>query len=710
MNGAVSCRRPPQDRRHTLICVSRFRFMTAGAFAAAALLPALHRPACGADNDPLPAAGYDWTAFHLGGHLGYAWGNSDWTARAIGAPAPTLAGGSLDLAQPIDSFRESGSFLEGVQAGYTHMLANRIVIGVEVDATFPAYPDPISGFGVGGATTVSNGAERHGENVLASGTGRVRIGYAPGDWLYYGTGGLAWSHDELTLTRTADDTAESRRLTRWGWAAGAGFEAPLAPRWTARLEYLLKDYSASPIDFPSGAQRFSSDLSLQELRLGLNYRLGDDADGSQKDAPGPAARDAIAIHGQATVVEQGYPAFRSPYEGDNSLPAVALGRETADVGLFVGFRLWKGAEAWINPEIDQGFGVGNSHGAAGYVSGEAYKMGDAYPYARIQRYFVRQTIDLGGGTETVDADLTQFAGSQTADRLVLTAGRFFITDLFDTNKYANNPRSDFLNWALINAATFDYAADGWGSTYGAAAEWRQGCWTLRGGIFDLSVNPGGGVGSLGGVNDPTFKQFQLVGEAEERHELGGRPGRLKVTAFLENGRMGAFPDAIAYRQSHPLSDPAASINRVRRWNARSGVSLNLEQQITEDLGAFARAGWADGTLEPWDFTDMDRTVTAGVSLSGRHWDRPDDRISVGGAINGISGVHQHFLNLGGLGVIVGDGRLPHPGLEKTLEATYSYALSASTRLSLDYQFVANPAYNTDRGPITLFAGRFHWQF
>src|SRR5262249_32314805 len=159
--------------------------------------------------------------------------------------------------------------------------------------------------------------------------------------------------------------------------------------------------------------------------------------------------------------------------------------------------------------------VGNSHGVAGFPSAEAYKMGSAYPYARVQRFFVRQTIDLGGKTETVDGDLNQFAGSRTADRILLTLGRFAAVYLFDTNKYANNAKSDFLNWSAINAGNFDYAGDGSGYTYGAAAEWYQGRFTLRGGIFDLSKTPAGGVSPLGGTLDPTFSQLQLVGEIEE---------------------------------------------------------------------------------------------------------------------------------------------------------------------------------------------------
>jgi high affinity Mn2+ porin len=651
----------------------------------------------------------DWSGFYLGGHLGYAWGSSNWTARQGGTP---LASGSLNFAQPIDLFKESGSFFEGLQIGYNYMLANRIVIGAEADASFPSFPNPVTGLSIGGASTFSSpplGAESYSENVLASGTLRARIGYAPGNWLFYGTGGLAWTVDKFTLTQLASGAAESAQAWRLGWAAGAGAEVPVAPHWTASLQYLFTGYGNSSVTFPSAAQRFNSDLSLQELRLGLNYRFVEDARVSQKDSATSAKPDMdnINFHAQFTGTWQGYPAIRSPYQGTNSLPGGGEGRETTDATLFAGLRLWKGAELWINPEIDQGFGVGDTHGAAGFPSAEAYKMGSAYPYARVQRFFVRQTIDLGGETEKVEADLNQFAGSQTANRLVLTAGRFYITDLFDTNKYANNPKADFLNWSLVNAGTFDYAGDSWGSTYGAAAEWYQGRFTLRGGVFDLSRTPAGGVSPLGGVNDPTFKQFEFVGEIEERHELWGQPGKLKITAYLENGRMGAYADAIALAQ---MTGQPADINAVRRNTSRPGVSLNLEQQVTEDVSVFARAGWADGNVEPWDFTDIDRTVSAGVSISGKQWGRPDDRVGIAGVVNGISGIHEAFFNAGGLGILVGDGQLPHPGLEKIIEAYYSYALSSSTKLSLDYQFIGNPGYNTDRGPANFFAGRVHWQF
>jgi len=417
--------------------------------------------------------------------------------------------------------------------------------------------------------------------------------------------------------------------------------------------------------------------------------------------------DRLNFHAQTTLVEQAYPTFRSPYEGTNSLPGTGEGRQTFDATLYAGARLWQGAELWFNPEIDQGLGLADTHGVAGFPSAESYKLGSDYPYARIQRAFVRQTINLGGETEKVDADINQFAGSQTADRLVLTIGVFSIIDIFDTNRYANNPKTDFLNWTIINAGTFDYAGDGWGYTYGAAAEWYQGRWTLRGGVFDLSTTPAGGVSPTAAFLDPTFDQLQLIGEIEERHELWGQPGKIKITGFLSRGRAGEFANAVELAQ---LTGQPADINAVRSYTSRPGVSINLEQQVTDTLGVFARAGWADGNVEPWDFTDVDRTVSGGISLSGKQWGRPNDTVGIAGVINGISGVHEAFLDAGGLGILVGDGQLPHPEPEQIFETYYSYALTPSTHLSLDYQFVANPGYNADRGPVNVFSGRLHWQF
>jgi high affinity Mn2+ porin len=659
---------------------------------------------------PPLAAAYDWSGFYVGGHLGLADGNSNWTANPTQAGLPATSG-SLSLFIPPNIFFESGSFLAGVQGGYNYMLSNRVVIGVEADASFPPFPDA-NGLSITGSSNFNSpviGPATLSETALSFGTVRGRIGYAPGSWLFYATGGFAWTYNQQTLTQNASGGSEAPFLWRFGWAAGAGVEVPIAPSWTARAEYLWTGYPTTSVSYPFLGQRISSDFSLQELRIGLNYRFGADSSPTLavKASPFAPLADIVAFHGQATIVDQGYPSFRSPYEGPNSLSGGGQNRETSDLTLFAGVRLWQGAEFWANPEIDQGFGLNDTHGVAGFLSAEAYKLGDAYPYARIQRAFLRQTINLGGDTEKVDADINQFAGSRSSDRLVLTVGRFSIADIFDTNKYANNPKVDFLNWTVINAGTFDYAGDGWGYSYGAAAEWYQGRWTLRAGIFDLSATPAGGVSPFSFGLDSTFQQFQMVGEIEERHELWGQPGKIKITGFLSRGNAGQFSDAVALTQVTGLP---ADINAVRSYTSRPGVSINLEQQVTETLGVFLRAGWADGNIEPWDFTDVDRTVSGGISLNGKSWGRPDDTIGVAGVINGITSEHVAFLNAGGLGILIGDGQLTNYGLEKIFEAYYSYALTPSTRFSLDYQFVSNPGDNADRGPVNAFAARYHWQF
>ena len=170
--------------------------------------------------------------------------------------------------------------------------------------------------------------------------------------------------------------------------------------------------------------------------------------------------------------------------------------------------------------------------------------------------------------------------------------------------------------------------------------------------------------------------------------------------------MGSFEDAIALAA---VTGGPANIAAVRQYQSRTGISMNIEQEITSGLGAFVRAGWADGNVEPYEFTDVDRTVAAGLSASGKLWARPDDAIGLAGVVNGISSVHQAFLNAGGLGILVGDGMLPHPGPEQIMETYYSLPVSIF-RLSFDYQFIANPGYNRDRGPASVMAMRLHAQF
>lgn len=409
--------------------------------------------------------------------------------------------------------------------------------------------------------------------------------------------------------------------------------------------------------------------------------------------------ERLAAHGQATLVEQNATGFDSPYAGPNSLTPRAHG-ETFDLTLYLGASPWRGAEVWVNPEVDQGFGLDDTLGVAGFPSGEAYKVGRSHPYLRLQRLFLRQTINLGGAREQADADANQLAGSHTANRLVLTAGKISVGDIFDTNQYAHDPRADFLNWTAIDAGTFDYAADAWGYTVGAAAEWYQDGWVLRAGLFDLSNVPNSEH------LEPGLHELQGIVELERGYRIGGRPGRVRVTGFDSHGRMALLKDALALAET---TGQPVELAPVRRMRSRLGADLNVEQQLTEELGLFARAGGAAGNVETYEFTDVDQAVSGGLSLAGTRWHRAQDTIGLALIRNQISAERQRYFAAGGLGILVGDGQLPHPQAEQILETYYKLAVLQQFQVTFDYQFIRNPAYNSDRGPVSVFALRLHLQ-
>ena len=646
------------------------------------------------------SSNYNWTGFYTGTHLDYQAGQSRWVGNQFDAA------GVLSLGKGYDFSSGTGSYAIGFQGRYDYMAASNYVLGLEGDIWFP---NTLSGSQT--FSTLAVGTATYSETAQFSGTLRARLGYAARNWLFYVTGGFAWSFDQFARTQILSAPAgsnlaagigESQSLIpRYGGAVGAGVEVALNDKWSGRIEYLFLDYANRDVAFPLAVQHFDSSLALQTGRVGLDYKLGGTSIEKDIFTKSIAALelDRFAFHGQSTFIEQYAAPFRSPYIGPQSL-SPNQGRESLDFMYFVGAKLWKGAEVWIDPEFNQGFGLSNTKGIAGFPSGASFKVGSDVPYARIQRFFLRQTVDLGGKSQKVEADQNQFAGSNTTDRLVFTVGKFSISDVFDQNKYAQNPRKDFMNWALIDTGSYDYAADAWGYTYGAAVEWYQGPWTLRGGVFDISTVPNGTD------LDTTFSQFQLDGEIEWRYKLRNRDGKIAVTGFLTRAKLGTYQDAISLAQA---TDAPADIAAVRRYRTRSGLSMNLEQEVLDDLGVFARAGFASGDVEPDSYTDIDRTVAAGLSLTGKRWGRPDDTVGFAAVANAITPIHAEFLNEGGLGILIGDGQLPHPGLEQIIETYYQFPIYA-WKVMFDYQFVVNPAYNRDRGPVSIAAIRLHSEF
>jgi high affinity Mn2+ porin len=431
-------------------------------------------------------------------------------------------------------------------------------------------------------------------------------------------------------------------------------------------------------------------------------------------APAPVAGDAVppeqtspedwAIHGQSTLTEQYHPAFTSPFRGANSLDPGSRADETFDATIYAGYRPWRGGEIWISPEIDQGYGLSNTLGIAAFSSAEAYKVGAAAPYVRIPQLYFRQTLDVGGAVQAVAPDQMTLGGTQTANRLVFWLGKLSVTDVFDTNQFAHDPRNDFMNWGVVDQGAFDYAADAWGFTYGSAVEWYEGWWALRAGLFDGSVTPNSKFLEL-----PLLRQFQIDLEAEARYTLFGQAGKIKLLGYQTRARLATFSELLAFFAANPNADyvQAESIRRIRN---KFGGGLNIEQPITAGLGFFLRASLDDGRTEAYDFTDIDRSLSLGFSLSGQRWARPDDTAGLAGVVNNLSKAHKDFFADGGLGVLVGDGQLRNAGPEQVLETYYSFAVIKGVHVTADYQFVNNPGYDRDRGPVNILGARLHVQY
>ena len=422
------------------------------------------------------------------------------------------------------------------------------------------------------------------------------------------------------------------------------------------------------------------------------------ADEIQPDTP-PVHED-WAIHGQITNITQHNSHFNAPYGGTNSLRSNGPTEETTDLTLFLGVRPWQGGEFWINGEVDQGFGLSNTFGVAGFPSGGAYKVGANRPYIRLPRAFLRQTIGLGGDAQSVEADANQLAGAHSANNVTLTVGKFAVTDIFDNNSYAHDPRADFLNWSMIDGSAFDYAADSWGYTYGFAAEWNQDWWTLRAGYFELSQEPNGKAANF------NFRENSPMLEAEARYDLAGKPGKVKLLGFVNRGNMGAYKDATSLANQ---TGGSPDVSQVRHFATRTGYVINLEQTLSSDTGLFARLSRNQGSKETYEFTDANQSASFGVSVKGASWKRENDTLGLACVVNALSGEAKDYFAAGGLGVLIGDGKLNYAP-EKILEAYYAFGFGLHYTASVDYQHVNNPAYNHDRGPVSIYSLRLHAQF
>jgi high affinity Mn2+ porin len=637
---------------------------------------------------PLPAAApvatsSEWNGLYVGAQAGYSQGRA---SAILSDPAPVGASNVFG--------RTDG----GLHIGYNHVLSSRLLLGAEADISVPYFFEDgvvLSSSAIPGSTVT--------EKTDFVSTVRGRLGYASSHLLLYGTAGLAPSQALFIDSSTSNNGQDHLLRPHMGWALGAGADFVIGRGWTARVEYLDDRLGSASVVFPSGTS-VSSQGDVHSLRLGLSRRLGwplRRASTSGASTPAAAPSDRWNIHGQDTFIEQGYSRFRSPYEGTNSLTGASQIKNTESATAFSDVRLWGGADLYFNPEIDQGFGLNDTHGVSAFPNGEAQKASFPMPRFVVDRIVLRQTFGLGGAQEMTADGPNQLAGKSDISRITVVAGRLAVTDYFDGNAYANDPRTNFLNWNIYGAGAYDWTMDQLSWTWGALAELNQKDWAFRVGYFLLPT-----VSSTNSFDTHIPDRGEYAAEWEGRYSLASQPGKLRLFGWVNHGTMGSYAAALAMPVTTP-NYPDITLTRQVRTNP--GVVINAEQAVTDGLGVFSRVSWSPGLDEILGGTDCDESVSLGGLLKGRWWGRANDNVGVSGVVGGLSPTARAYFAAGGLGILIGDGALNYSG-ERVLESYYAYTLTKWATLSFDYQFVVNPGYNADRGPVSIYALRVHTAF
>lgn len=405
---------------------------------------------------------------------------------------------------------------------------------------------------------------------------------------------------------------------------------------------------------------------------------------------------------QATYVWQDKRPFAAAYSGTNSLTPDREKSYSFTATAALGLRPWEGGELYFNPEVAQGVPLSGLTGLGGFTNGEIARSSGPILKLYRARLFLRQTWGQSGEREAVESDANQLAGSVAKRRWVLTAGNISVLDVFDGNAYGHDPRTQFLNWSLMTHGAYDFAADARGYTWGAALEWYHDDWVVRAGRFLQPKEP-----NQQALDARILRHYGDQIELEHAHMLGDQPGKLRLLAFRNRARMSRFQDALDLAAR---TGALPSIDDVRHSEqSKRGFGLNVEQAVSDDVGVFGRASWADGKTETYAFTEIDRSISGGVVVKGGAWGRAQDSAGFAMARNGLSKVRRDYLAAGGLGFFIGDGRLNYRP-EVVLETFYSLNLTRQTWLTLDWQHIRNPAYNADRGRVNVASVRLHAEF
>ncbi len=422
---------------------------------------------------------------------------------------------------------------------------------------------------------------------------------------------------------------------------------------------------------------------------------------SQKDSAKPVDKK-YSLHWQTTFIPQYHFDCFSPYAGDNSLLPSEPTRASISGTAFLNYTPFKNTYLICNPEAAGGKGLSSTLGIAGFPNGEVYRVGDPKPKPFIARLYAEQRFPLSNRKEYAEDDLNQIAETTHKDYLSVIVGKFSLTDFFDDSKISHDPRTEFMNWSLMGNGAWDYPANTRGYTLGAVVQAVYKNWAFRTALTTVPIEANG--------PELQFKWGKAMGwvwEIEKSHLFQKNEthfSTLHAGVFLNHAKMGNYQLAIQSAGTQPPDVTDSRLYGRTKW----GYYASMDNHFGS-FHHFIKTSWNDGKNETWAFTEIDRSFTTGVQWDGDLWKRKKDKFAIAYVSNGLSDNHKTYLAKGGYGFLIGDGKLNY-GSEQIIEAYYSIHLIKQVYLSPDYQFISNPAYNKDRGPVHIVALRLHAEF
>lgn len=448
-------------------------------------------------------------------------------------------------------------------------------------------------------------------------------------------------------------------------------------------------------------------LALVTLATGISYAH---ADHSPK-FPLPFVFDdknplnTLTINGLTIDTVQGYPTFKSGID-DNAYSKGDI-KNGIKNAIFIGMKLWEGASVYVNPEMMQGYNVSNDVSLVNSANVAMPRVESSNPYLQLQRLFVRQVINLDGtktessnnvgGRSQALEDLVNKLDDKVSDHnLTLTFGKFGVGDVFDDNIYAHDPTRHFMNMTFVGMNSVDWIGNAWGTTVGASAEWQKDWWTLRAGIFQGSLPP-----PSNNIDPWPLRQYMMIAEAEARYNIFKQPGNIKLIGYQDHGyinNLGEYYGTASYFDYLPYF----AKNQLQR-RTKLGVAVNLQQQLTDGIGLFMRAGMDN---KAFDYFDSTHSINGGIVANGKLWNRPLDEFGIAfgfDSLQGANAVVDKVLKP------IGTGTLNFTP-EKTFETYYRIGVTDHLELTIDYQTLINPNFIKQSTPAHVFGLRLRANF